>query len=38
MPAIPDAAHLGLISEIPVRPADVEEFLAGQLLPAVIGE
>jgi hypothetical protein len=30
--------HLGLISEIPVRPADVEEFLAGQVLPAVIGE
>src|SRR5882672_6044032 len=27
MPAIPDAAHLGLISEIPVRLADVEEFL-----------
>src|SRR6267142_2757170 len=37
MPAIPDAVHLGLISEIPVRLADVEEFLAGQVLPAVIG-
>ena len=31
MPAIPDAAHLSLISEIPVRLADVEEFLAGQV-------
>jgi hypothetical protein len=28
---------LGLISEIPVRLPDVEEFLAGQV-PAVIGE
>jgi hypothetical protein len=28
----------GRISEIPVRLADVEEFLAGQVLPAVIRE
>ena len=27
--AIPTAAHIGIISEIPVRLADVEEFLAG---------
>jgi hypothetical protein len=34
--AIPTAAHIGLISEIPVRLSDVEEFLAGQIMPGVI--
>jgi hypothetical protein len=34
--AIPTAAHIGIISEIPVRLADVEEFLAGQKLPKAI--
>jgi hypothetical protein len=34
--AMPTAAHIGLISEIPVRLADVEEFLSGQKVPAAI--
>lgn len=36
--AIPTAAHIGLISEVPVRLADVEEFLflSGQMIPAAI--
>lgn len=34
--SIPDAGLLGVISEIPVRLADVEEFLAGQIMPGVI--
>jgi len=36
--AIPQAGHVGLISEIPVRLADVEEFLTGQRCPSVIFE
>lgn len=34
--AIPTAMHTGLIAEIPVREADVLEFLQGQMLPATI--
>lgn len=34
--AIPQAAHIGVISEIPVRLADVEEFLANQMIPRAI--
>lgn len=34
--AIPTASHVGAISEVPVRKEDVDEFLAGQLCPAVI--
>lgn len=36
--AIPTAPHIGLISEIPVKLADVQEFLAGQMPPSVILE
>lgn len=34
--AIPTAGHLGVISEIPVRLADIEAFIAGRLLPSCI--
>jgi hypothetical protein len=34
--AIPTASHVKRISEIPVRYADVTQFLEGQPLPAVI--
>lgn len=34
--AIPSAAHIGLISEITVRLADMEEFLSGRVVPAAI--
>jgi hypothetical protein len=34
--AIPSAMTVGVISEIPVRLADVEAFIAGQLLPSCI--
>lgn len=34
--AIPTAGHVRRISEIPVRYADVTEFLAGQPIPASI--
>lgn len=34
--AIPTAGHIGLISEIPVRLADIEAFLAGQMTPSCI--
>ncbi len=34
--AIPTAAHIGLISEIPVRLIDLGEFMEGQVLPSAI--
>jgi hypothetical protein len=34
--SIPTAMHIGMISEIPVRLADVEEFLAGRAVPNAI--
>lgn len=34
--AIYTAGHIGMISEIPVRLADVEEFLANRPVPACI--
>lgn len=34
--AIPSSAHIRRISEIPVRYADVHDFIAGQPLPACI--
>jgi hypothetical protein len=34
--AIPTAMHIGMISEIPVRLVDVEEFLKDQMVPAAI--
>jgi hypothetical protein len=34
--ALPTAAHIGMISEIPVRLADVSETLEGQVIPACI--
>lgn len=34
--AIPSAANVGLISEIPVRYADVNEFLTGQFMPSCV--
>jgi len=34
--AIPSAMHVGVVAEIPVRVADVREFLAGQVLPVSI--
>lgn len=34
--AIPSAAHLGLIAEIPVRETDMQDFLEGQMVPAAI--
>lgn len=34
--AIPTASHIDRISEIPVRLADVEEFLQGQMVPQAI--
>ena len=32
--SIPNAGHLGRIATIPVRYADVLEFIAGQMMPA----
>lgn len=34
--AIPTATHIDMISELPVRMTDVNEFLAGQLIPEAI--
>jgi hypothetical protein len=34
--AIPSAAHIGYVSEIPVRLTDVQAFIAGQPLPKAI--
>ena len=34
--AIPTATYIGMISEIPVRLADVEEFLKGHTVPQAI--
>lgn len=34
--ALPTAGHLGRISEIPVRLADVEEFIKGAIVPACV--
>lgn len=34
--SIPDAGHLGIVSELPVRLADVREFLEGALVPEAI--
>jgi hypothetical protein len=34
--AIMTAAHIGMISELPVRLGDVEDFLQGQHVPAAI--
>lgn len=34
--AIPQAGHIGMISEIPVRLTDVSDFIAGQLCPEEI--
>jgi hypothetical protein len=34
--AIPTAMHVGTISEIPVRAADVTDFLKGQMVPGTI--
>jgi hypothetical protein len=34
--ALPTALHIHLISEIPVRLADVEEMLKGEMVPAVV--
>jgi hypothetical protein len=34
--AIPTAPYIGRISELPVRLADVEEFISGKNLPASI--
>lgn len=31
--SLPTAAHIGMISEIPVRVADVREFLQGAIIP-----
>lgn len=36
--AIPTSMHIGLISEIPVREADVVEFLQDQLIPKALFE
>lgn len=33
---IPQASHVGLIAEVPVREADLFEFLEGQMLPSAI--
>ena len=34
--ALPTAAHIGLIAEIPVRERDVTEFLANALVPGCV--
>jgi hypothetical protein len=34
--ALPTAMHIHLISEIPVRLADVEEMLKGEMAPAAV--
>lgn len=34
--ALPTAMHLGVISEIPVRLADLTEILNGQIVPACV--
>jgi hypothetical protein len=34
--AIPTAMHVGTISEIPVRAADVTDFLKGQMVPSAL--
>ncbi len=34
--ALPTAAHIGCIAEIPVRLADVKETIEGQMIPACV--
>ena len=34
--AIPTAAHLGAVAEVPVRVADMAAFLQGQMVPACV--
>jgi hypothetical protein len=34
--AIPAASHIGCIDDIPVRKADIEEFLLGAMIPSAI--
>lgn len=34
--ALPTAMHIGMISEIPVRIADFEDVLRGQMVPASV--
>lgn len=34
--ALPTAAHIGMISEIPVRAGDLEDVLRGQMIPASV--
>ena len=36
--AIPQAGHIGIIAEIPIKFADVTEFLAGAMIPTSIME
>ena len=38
--AIPSSMHIGAISEIPVRLADIREFLRDQMIPSalIVGE
>lgn len=36
--AIPTAMHIGMISEIPIRLADVEAFMEGEMIPQAITE
>ena len=34
--AIPSAMHVGAVSEIPVRAADITDFLKGQMVPSAL--
>lgn len=34
--SIPSAMHCGVIAEIPVRRADLQEFMTGQMIPSQV--